>query len=534
MSLARRRFIQQSSALAIPAVSALVPALAPIPALAQAPAVITSERKRPQLNWGVQAGDVGAGRGMVWSRSDRPARMHVEWATTPTFADVARIRAPYALETTDLTARVDLSGLPPGQDIFYRVVFEDLAGGGMSEPATGHFRTASTGKRDVRFVWSGDTAGQGWGINEAAGGMRCYETMRQTNPDFFIHCGDTIYADGIIKPEVTLADGTVWRNITTEEKSKVAETLNEFRGNYRYNLMDANVRRFNSEVAQIWQWDDHEVTNNWSDSKDVSKDERYKEKSVPLLVARGERAFLEYAPMRWHAQGEAERVYRHIPQGPLLDVFVIDMRSYRGPNTHNLQTTIDSESVYLGKTQIAWLKDALKKSRAVWKVIASDMPLGLLVNDGKDAQGRDKFEAVANGDDGAPLGRELEIAEVLRFIKQNKVRNTVWLTADTHYTAAHYFNPVRAKFADFDPFWEFMSGPVHAGTFGPNKVDATFGIEVKFMKAPAAGRVNLPPSENMQFFGEVNIDARTAAFKVALKDWNGATLWSTELTPRRA
>jgi len=53
-------------------------------------------------------------------------------------------------------------------------------------------------------------------------GYEIYETMRQLNPDF-IHSGDNIYADGPILPEVTLDDG-VWKNITTQEKSKVAET----------------------------------------------------------------------------------------------------------------------------------------------------------------------------------------------------------------------------------------------------------------------------------------------------------------------
>ena len=84
------------------------------------------------------------------------------------------------------------------------------------------------------------------------------------------------------------------------EVSKVAETLAEFRGRYKYNLLDdEHVRRFNAEVPQIWQWDDHEVVNNWSDSKDLSGDPRYTEKNVPLLIARGTRAFLEYAPMRY-------------------------------------------------------------------------------------------------------------------------------------------------------------------------------------------------------------------------------------------
>ena len=99
----------------------------------------------------------------------------------------------------------------------------------------------------------------------------------------------------------------------------MAETLDEFRGRYRYNLLDENVRRFNAEVPQIWQWDDHEVSNNWSDSKDLSGDPRYTEKNVPLLVARGARAFLEYAPLRPFDARESQRVYRRYSYGPLLD-----------------------------------------------------------------------------------------------------------------------------------------------------------------------------------------------------------------------
>src|SRR5262245_19671776 len=141
-------------------------------------------------------------------------------------------------------------------------------------------------------------------------------------------------------PTVTLPDGTVWRNAFLDKvpsKLKVAETLDEFRGAYLYNLCDENVRAFNARVPQIWQWDDHEVLNNWSDSKDLSGDARYTEKRVQLLAARAGRAFLEHSPMRWFSQEESERVYRLIPYSRDLDVFVIDMRSYRGPNTFNRQ-----------------------------------------------------------------------------------------------------------------------------------------------------------------------------------------------------
>ena len=106
----------------------------------------------------------------------------------------------------------------------------------------------------------------------------------------------------------------------------------------------------------------------------------------------------------------------------------------------------------------------------------------------------------------------------------------MWLTADVHYTAAHYYNPDKAQFQDFDPFWEFVSGPLHAGTFGPNELDNTFGPEVKFIKAPR-GQANLPPSAGMQFFGHVEIDGATGQMTVTLRDRDDVALWSTTLDP---
>ncbi|MES2401762.1 MAG: alkaline phosphatase D family protein [Pseudomonadota bacterium] len=513
-------------------------AVAPALALAQtAPAAVTRDAMRPQMAHGIQSGDPTSNSAVIWTRSDRPARMWAEWATTPSFANATRVRGPYLLDDSDFTGRIDLQQLLAGQEIFYRIVLQDLHNERvLSEAMPGHLRLPSEAgtkaARNVRFAWSGDTAGQGWGINEAWGGMKIYEAIRQTNPDFFLHSGDTIYADGPIQAQVRLPDGTMWNNIVTEEVSKVAEALNEYRGRYRYNLMDANIRRMGAEVPQIWQWDDHEVANNYSDSKDFSGDKRYTEKNVPLLTARATKSFLEYAPLRRTADIESERIYRHLPQGPLLDMFVIDMRSYRGPNSENLQTTETPESAFLGRPQIAWLLEGLKRSKSVWKVIAADMPLGLQVDDGKDAAGRNKWEAVANGDGGAPLGREIEIARLLREIKKAGIRNVVWLTADVHYTAAHYFDPAKAKFSDFSPFWEFVSGPLNSGSFGPNKPDGTFGMQVVYQKAPQ--EQNTSPAAGLQFFGQVDIDAKSKAMTVTLKDLTGASLYTKTLAPQRA
>src|SRR5690606_27372218 len=117
---------------------------------------------------------------------------------------------------------------------------------------------------------------------------------------------------------------------------------------------------------------------------------------------------------------------------------------------------------------------------------------------------------------GESLGRELEIAELLRAIRDDAIHNVVWLTADVHYTAAHHYSPERASFQEFTPFWEFISGPLHAGTFGPGELDATFGPEVVFQKAPPNGRANLSPAEGYQFFGQVDLDGESETLTVTL------------------
>jgi alkaline phosphatase D len=489
----------------------------------------TADDGIPLMEQGIQFGDLAPGRAIIWSRTDRPARMMVEYALNEQFDDSRIIRGPYAFESTDFTARQDLVGLPQGSDVFVKVWFEDLTNAhAKSEPVAGHFYTI--GEHDnVRFVWGGDTSGQGWGINESFGGMKIYEAMRQVEPQFFIQSGDSIYSDGPIPPSRPAEDGKIWTNLVTPEVSKVAETLDEFRGRYKYNLLDENLRRFNAEVPQIWQWDDHEVVNNWSDSKDLNNDGSYTVKDVPLLLARATRAFHEYAPLRPHDAEEASRIYRKISYGKLLDVFVLDMRTYRGPNSTNLQTQESAETAFLGETQLAWLKEELKNSRAVWKVISADMPIGLNIGDGVDAQGNALWEAVANGDNGPAAGRELEIASLLSFVKHEHINNIVWLTADVHYAAAHFYDPGKAQTKDFAPFWEFVAGPLNAGSFGPKSTDATFGPQVVFTKAPAAGQVNLSPFAGLQFFGEVNIDRKSRALTVDLKDIEGTAVFSKTL-----
>ena len=491
-----------------------VSAAATITTSALARPYLSRASDRPAITHGVQSGDVSVDAGVVWARADRPARMLVAVSTTDSFRAIRTSQFVDALPETDCTAKLLLEDLPPGQDIFYRIAFENHSFPTLvGESQVGHFHTAPAGRRDISFVWSGDTAGQGWGIDVGRGGMRAYATMLQARPDFFIHSGDSIYADCPIPARQGLPNGEIWSNIVTEEKSKVAETLGEFRGNYKYNLLDANVLAFNAQVPILAQWDDHEITNDWCPGEELSGED-YAQSSLLELVARGNRAFHEFMPMR-STMAEPGRVYRRIAYGPLLDVFLLDMRSYRTSTS----PSADHARIF-GAVQLAWLKRELLNSRATWKVIAADLPIGVVSTD-----------AVALGD-GPPRGREVELADLLSFIKHAMIRNTVWITADMHYTAANHYDPNRAVFQDFDPFWEFISGPLHAGTWSPGQLDDTFGPRAVYqMGAGKTQGDNLAPCFGLQFFGHVAIDGDTEVMTVTLKDVDNRNLWSTRIEP---
>jgi alkaline phosphatase D len=552
--LSRRNLVKTSLAsLALAGAGTAGAGTVGIPAAFAAPAAIPLVRKRLTLPTGIATGDVTTDSAVLWSRASGPGRLTARLQAVDRAGEILRgrdgfsrtIQGPLATYASDFTAKIHAKGLPSGTRFALELNFEDE--NGLGEAVNGTFSTApgssgndrqgapgdGTRSSNQSFVWTGDTAGQGWGINEEIGGMRGYNAMHATRPDFFIHSGDTIYADGPIAATVTEKDGQVWRNIVTEEVSKVAETLGEYRGRHRYNSLDANMRAMFAEVPVIAQWDDHETHNNWYPGQ-ILDDARYTERNVNVLAARGRQAWQENMPIAdsaalWRpgtfdaGQYQPARIYRKISRGPQLEIFCLDMRTFKSPNT-------DGKEPYstniLGQEQVDWLIKEVRQSKATWKVIAADLPLGIIVPDGPVNQ-----ESLSNRDNGAPLGRELEIAGVLSAFKRDGVKNTVWLTADVHYCAAHHYSPERAAFTDFDPFWEFVAGPINAGSFGPNAMDGTFGPEVVFSKAGSFAGESPRDGEN-QYFGHVDL-APDGTFTASLRNANGAVLFSKTLTPER-
>lgn len=516
----RRRFLAAlGSGIAASACSPIQPA---------APA-ISHAALRPKLTHGVQSGDLGPEGGVLWARADRPARLWAEVSTCGSGSETVRLPPVLVTERTNFSGKLMLPPQPRGQKLRYTVRCESLERSGIySQDVYGTLATLPQPGKPLRFVWGGDTAGQGYGIDARHGGMAIYEAMGARSPDFFIHSGDTIYADGPIPDQIPLPDGTIWHNEVGDGVHRVAESLDEFRGRFRYNLRDPALRAFNAAVPGYYHWDDHEVLNNHSPGMDLGADARYAVGSLDLLKARALRAFREMLPVV-DARLSPNGTYRRVHLGDLAELFSLDLRSYRSRN--QAEPNLSADHPLLGEAQFHWLANGLKASTARWKIIACSQPIGVFIAD--DWRTGAGMEGIANGRTGAPGYRERSIQRLLADLKAHRVKNLIWLTADVHYAAAHHYHPERAAVTAFDPFWEFVAGPLHAGSFPAGPLDDTFGPQVDFYGGPASDDgVNLAPSAGHQYFGQVDINGISGELTVQIVNRNGETRYTRTLAAR--
>ena len=157
-------------------------------------------------------------------------------------------------------------------------------------------------------------------------------------------------------------------------------------------------------------------------------------------------------------------------------------------------------------------------------MIANDLPLGLVVP-GHAARSRASPRATP----GRRSAASSSSPRCCASRSDNRVGNLVFITADVHYTAAHHYDPARAAVGDFDPFWEFVAGPLNAGAFGPNALDADVRPADGVLESPPAP--NTSPADGYQFFGHVAIDGGSRVMTVSLRDLDGDVLFSVDLQP---
>ena len=450
---------------------------------------------------GVAAGDVGGGRAVIWSRADRAG------------ADVRRVRddralrriraacrGPAALETIRLhrARRPHRSAGRPAH------LLSRALPGSRRPPDAGASRSPAASRRrrrdaprDVTLAWSADTVGQGWGINPEWGGLRLYETMRRgaarrLHPLSATRSTPTSRSP----PEVKLDDGT-----HLEERRDRGQVEGGRDAGRLPRLLPVQPARRAHAALQRRGAADRDVGRPRGARQLVlgaRPDDATRgitEKSVALLAARARQAFLEYNPIADRRRRSRPDLPHRSRTGPLVEVFALDMRSYRGreprepADRRSTPRRRCSGAAQLAMAEGSGSPPAARRGRSSPATCRSASSC---------ATAPSFYEAVANGDAGRaarPRARDRRPAALHQA--SSRIRNVVWITGDVHYCAAHHYDPARAKFTEFDPFWEFVAGPLNAGTFGPSALDATFGPEVKFIGIPPGMKPNRPPSDGL-------------------------------------
>ncbi len=325
---------------------------------------------------GVMAGDATASRAVVWTRYGGSRELVLRVIETSADGRTIRGLAFEGVVRPDAEGFVhrDVTGLDPGAR--YRYAFLERSGSRIiGRSRIGRFR-AAIADTDARstLTFGGASCNH---LNGAP--FPAYRHTVDAGLDFFVHCGDHVYADS-------------------------ATNIAEYRGVYdRYWAVDG-LADLHASAGLYTTWDDHEVYNNW-DAEEIVRLGR----QGRLDAAR--RVFFEYRPIR-RADTAPNRIWRSFRWGRVAEVFVLDVRGERRR----------SRMEYISEAQLDWLRAGLRASPAVFKFIVTSKPITGRVPISAEASREDYWESF-----------RAQREELLRFVAT--VRGAVFLSGDVHYGA---------------------------------------------------------------------------------------------------
>jgi alkaline phosphatase D len=459
-------------------------------------------RDRSALSSGVVVGDVTPRSAVLWARGDRRGWLRVSLSGGPH----RRVEPIRVQAEDDWTGQVHLTGLSPARTYSYRVRF--VPG---RRSAHGSFKTppAEPEAAPVRLAFGGDVAGQNV-CRDASEGFPILDTIRAWRPDVFVGLGDMIYADN------ACAATGMYGNAQLPGAFGPAIDLPGFWAHWRYSREEPTSRRLLASTSYVGVWDDHEVINDLGPHTDIGPAPPYPPELHLLPI--GLRAFLDYTPVV-----TAPRLYRSLRWGRHLELFVLDTRSYRAPNSA-ADDDPDHPKTMLGQEQLAWLKQGLVDSDATWKVIVSSVPMSIPTGF-PASNGRDGW---ANFDQ--TTGFERELLDILGFMAENGIDNPVWITTDVHFAEAFRYTPF-PEHPDF-AVHEIATGPLNAGIFPNRDVDTTLNPEVLFFHGPASFADVTSWEEAKRWFNFGTLEVGAAGdLKAEVIDTAGRPQFSLTLEP---
>ncbi|HEY5691922.1 MAG TPA: alkaline phosphatase D family protein [Cyclobacteriaceae bacterium] len=356
---------------------------------------------------GVASGDPLPDRVIIWTRVT-PEEMNSSIPVLWELAEDSNFTSIYKSDTIsanllhDYTVNIDVDGLQPDHTYYYR--FSALG----KKSITGRTRTTPiNAKEELKFAVV-SCSNYEWGYFNAYA-----KIADQPDLNAVIHLGDYIYEHGV----GGYGDTTIGRfNLPDHE----IVTLQDYRTRYSQYRTDLGSRRVHQQHPFITIWDDHEVANN--SYKEGAQNHQPDEGDYEARKQAAKQAYYEWLPIR-----ENRNLYRSISFGPVADLIVLDERlqgrtkpvdSLSDPNYN------DESRHMLGTEQLQWFEQQLSESKATWKlignqVIFADLDLSLVLP---------QMPRNLDSWDGYPAEKK----QIKNFIVDNRIRDVVFITGDTH------------------------------------------------------------------------------------------------------
>ncbi|MFD5872759.1 alkaline phosphatase D family protein [Streptomyces sp. NPDC060322] len=425
-------------------------------ATAVAGSVLTATSARaadgPVFLHGVASGDPLPDGILLWTRltpsadalpgSGLGADTPVAWeiAEDKDFSRIAARGTAVARAGSDHTVKADVRGLRPATAYWFRFsAASGGAGGGQSVLSpVGRTRTAPAAGAPVTGIRFGVVSCANW----EAGWFSPYRHLAaRADLDAVLHLGDYIYEyasgsyptqDTVVRPHAPLHE---------------ILTLADYRLRHATYKTDTDLQALHATHPVIAIWDDHEFANDaWSGGAENHTPGT--EGAWAARVAAAKQAYFEWMPVRASTEGT---VYRRLSFGGLAELHLLDLRSFRSEQASVGNGAVDDpDRTVTGRAQLDWLKAGLASSDAAWKLVGTSVMISPVAFGSLPAHllaplaellGLPSEGLAVNVDqwDGYTDDRR----ELISHLRDNAVRDTVFLTGDIHMAWANDV-PVKA------------------------------------------------------------------------------------------
>lgn len=377
-----------------------------------------------------------------------PVAVDYEISLSPIFSSTYRRGSAAALPELGYSVHVDLQGLSPDTEYYYRWIIA----GEASE--VGRTKTAPAQDATPNSFRFGFASCQEY----EHGYFTALDHMAKENFDLIVHLGDYIYEES-------------WgsNNVRHHDAPEIY-TLDDYRARYELYKSDLDLQAAHASAPWAITWDDHEVDDNYAN--DIAIDEQSREQ---LLIRRAGayQAFYEFMPIRLPAgrQGASMQIYRPLQFGTLMDMTILDTRQYRSDQAcrdgmkPSCSQHRDQSRTLLGQSQKEWLFRRLSSSEATWNVMAQQVMMGRLRRHNE----QDEEMWLMDIWDGYPHERD----ELLARLKIAGTPNPVVLTGDIH---SNWVNDIKTDFSDSNSeviATEFVGTSITSGGDGSDTTSST-------------------------------------------------------------